>query len=130
MDNTNFEQLKVAFECISKDLNSVQGSLATYEAKMLEGDRVNPHVKEVVTYYRQEASSLRKEMLELCRLMSAPYKVEVLRNTRLNQIEVLQKAEAVAQVPTVAPAPTPVEKPVEPVLEQDDSQVFDELPTA
>jgi hypothetical protein len=129
MDNTNFEQLKVAFECISKDLNSVQGSLATYEAKMLEGDRVNPHVKEVVTYYRQEASSLRKEMLELCRLMSAPYKVEVMRNTRLNQIEALQKAEAAAASCIVAPAPVPVEKPQPEVLETDE-QVFDELPAS
>ena len=122
MDNTNFEQLKVAFECISKDLNSVQGSLATYETKMLEGDRVNPHVKEVVTYYRQEASSLRKEMLELCRLMSAPYKTDILRRSRLDQVEVLKKAELAA-----APAPAPVEKPQAEVLE-DDEQVFDELP--
>jgi hypothetical protein len=117
MTSASFDQLKTAFECISKDLSSVQASLATYEAKMLESERVNPHIKEVVTYYRQEATALRKEMLELCRLMSSPYKLEVLKNSR---------PSAACPPPAELATLVPAEIPAEEFSEQDNP--FNELP--
>jgi len=74
MDNTGSAQLQLALECVSKDLDRVQSSLSTYEQMMLGSERVTPQIKDVVSYYRDQVTGLRKEMLSLCSALTSVYK--------------------------------------------------------
>lgn len=74
MEQTGTAQLQLALECVSKDLDRVQSSLSTYEQMMLKSERVTPQLKEVVVYYRDQATGLRKEMLALCGALTSMYK--------------------------------------------------------
>jgi hypothetical protein len=74
MEQAGTAQLQLALECVSKDLDRVQSSLSTYEQMMLKSERVTPQLKEVVVYYREQVTGLRKEMLALCGALTSVYK--------------------------------------------------------
>jgi len=96
MDNTGSAQLQLALECVSKDLDRVQSSLSTYEQMMLKSERVTPQLKEVVVYYRDQVTGLRKEMLSLCGALTSVYK----------RVPCCDKKKEV-EVPAPCPVPVP-----------------------
>lgn len=95
MDQTNTAQVQMALECVSKDLDRVQSSLSTYEQIMLKGERVTPQLKEVVVYYRDQVTGLRKVMIGLCEVLTSSCKREAVREEALKK-SVEQAAETVA----------------------------------
>ncbi len=102
MEQTGNAQLQLALECVSKDLDRVQESLSTYEQIMLKGERVTPQIKEVVVYYREQVTGLRREMLALCSALTSVYK----------RVPCCGKKEQ-------EPVPAPVPVPLPPVVEEE-----------
>lgn len=105
MDNTGSAQLQLALECVSKDLDRVQSSLSTYEQMMLKSERVTPQLKEVVVYYRDQVTGLRKEMLSLCGALTSVYK-------RVPCCDKKKEVEVPAPCPVPVPPAIPAELPV------------------
>jgi hypothetical protein len=101
MEHTGAAQLQLALECVSKDLDRVQSSLSTYEQMMLGSDRVTPQIKDVVAYYREQVTGLRKEMLSLCGALTSVYK----------RVPCCEKKQEIQPVPCPVPVPVPVELP-------------------
>jgi hypothetical protein len=111
MEQAGTAQLQLALECVSKDLDRVQSSLSTYEQMMLKSERVTPQLKEVVVYYREQVTGLRKEMLALCGALTSVYK-------RVPCCDKKQEPEAppapcpVPPIPAELPPVIPAELPV------------------
>lgn len=93
-------KVSFALQCVSTDLDRVQGALSSYEAKAVDSERVSPALREVVTYYRSQAINLRNTMLDLC---------TVLTGTTPTPAPVPQAAPApVVPLPSYEPIQVPV----------------------
>lgn len=82
MDQNAMAQVQSALDYVNKDLDRVQTSLSNYETMMVKGERVSPQLRELVVYYRDQTTALRKEMLSLCELMTAYYRQQLVKKAR------------------------------------------------
>lgn len=107
MNQLAASQIQLVLECVSKDLDRVQGLLTTYEQAMLNSERITPQLKEVVGYYRDQVTGLRKEMIGLCSLLTSMYRREVYEDQACVEMPALMPVPALAPIlPTTAPVGT------------------------
>lgn len=141
MDQVGMTQVQLALECVSKDLDRVQASLTTYEQQLIKSERVTPQLKDVVTYYREQVTGLRKAMLGMCDLLTSLYKVDLLKRSRKDRVEsvmdearlsavveeIVNPERAAVKQPEAAPAATVEDAEYEEEYE-DDSPVVVPVP--
>lgn len=106
MDQNAMAQVQSALDYVNKDLDRVQSALTTYETQMLKSERVAPQLKEVVTYYRNQTTALRKEMLSLCDLMTAYYKLQLNLKAK-EEVVICQPPVIVPRLPVEPEEPAP-----------------------
>jgi len=95
MDQALMSQVTTALQFLSADLDRLQSILTSYETKMLDSERVQPQLKEIVTSYRTQTANVRAEVLGMCSLLSGSYKNRVVVSTPVPKEAPVKKTDVV-----------------------------------
>lgn len=119
-------KVSFALQCVSTDLDRVQGALSSYEAKAVDSERVSPALREVVTYYRSQAINLRNTMLDLCTVLTGTTPAPVPQAAPAPVVPLPSYEPIQVPVPAAAPvAKKPTKAASVPVFADEDEDVAD-----